>query len=125
MRVAFYARLKPPTHDTPSGDRKVAGLLMEALLRAGQGVELVSTFRSFDGDGDTERQIALKAQGEALAQRLAAQWRELPRGERPDLWVTYHLYYKAPDWLRAAVPTAHRASPFLSRRSRPPPRRPS
>jgi glycosyltransferase involved in cell wall biosynthesis len=103
MRIAFYAPLKPPTHATPSGDRKVAGLLMEALLRAGQRVELVSTFRSFDGDGDAERQIALKAQGEALAQRLAAQWRDLPRGQRPDLWFTYHLYYKAPDWLGPTV----------------------
>ena len=36
MRIAFYAPLKPPTHATPSGDRRVAGLLMEALVRAGQ-----------------------------------------------------------------------------------------
>ena len=106
MRIAFYAPLKPPTHATPSGDRKVAGLLMEALVRGGQRVELVSTFRSFDGDGDLARQSALKAQGEALAQRLASQWREAPRGERPDLWFTYHLYYKAPDWLGPAVSKA-------------------
>ena len=26
MRIAFYAPLKPPTHGTPSGDRRVAGL---------------------------------------------------------------------------------------------------
>ena len=88
MRIAFYAPLKPPTHATPSGDRKVAGLLMEALVRAGQRVELVSTFRSFDGDGDAARQAALKAQGESLAQRLAAQWVASPRSERPDLWFT-------------------------------------
>ena len=106
MRIAFYAPLKPPTHATPSGDRRVAGLLMEALVRAGQRVELVSTFRSFDGDGDAARQNALRSQGESLAQRLAAQWRDLPRGERPDLWFTYHLYYKAPDWLGPAVSSA-------------------
>lgn len=106
MRIAFYAPLKPPNHATPSGDRRVAGLLMEALTRAGQRVELVSTFRSFDGDGDAERQGALKIQGEALAGRLAAQWRAAPREERPDLWFTYHLYYKAPDWLGPAVSAA-------------------
>src|SRR6266511_3057518 len=73
MRIAFYAPLKPPTYGTPSGDRRVAGLLMDALARAGQRVELVSTFRSFDGDGDAERQGALRSQGEALGRTLAAQ----------------------------------------------------
>jgi len=106
MRIAFYAPLKPPTHATPSGDRRVAGLLMDALLRAGQRVELVSTFRSFDGDGDAERQGALRKQGEALAQRLAAQWSAAPRELRPALWFTYHLYYKAPDWLGPAISSA-------------------
>ena len=106
MRIAFYAPLKPPTHGTPSGDRRVAGLLMDALARAGQRVELVSTFRSFDGDGDAERQGALRSQGEALGRTLAAQWRDGPRGERPGLWFTYHLYYKAPDWLGPVVSEA-------------------
>jgi glycosyltransferase involved in cell wall biosynthesis len=106
MRIAFYAPLKPPTHATPSGDRRVAGLLIEALVRAGQRVELVSTFRSFDGDGDAVRQNALRIQGESLAQRLAAQWRDAPRELRPALWFTYHLYYKAPDWLGPMVSSA-------------------
>lgn len=99
MRIAFYAPLKSPTHGTPSGDRRVAGLLMQALERAGHRVELVSTFRSYDGDGDAQRQAALREQGIALGRRLAAQWRAGPRGAQPDLWFTYHVYYKAPDWL--------------------------
>ena len=103
MRVAFYAPLKPPTHGTPSGDRRVAGLFMDALGQAGQRVELVSTFRSFDSHGDAERQGALRTQGEDLARTLAAQWRAAPTAERPDLWFTYHLYYKAPDWLGPVV----------------------
>lgn len=106
MRIAFYAPLKSPTHATPSGDRRVAGLLMDALERVAQKVELVSTFRSYDADGDPARQQALRAQGEALAQRLAAQWRAAPAGERPTLWFTYHVYYKAPDWLGPAVSKA-------------------
>ena len=106
MRIAFYAPLKPPTHGTPSGDRRVAGLLMDALERVADHIELVSTFRSFDADGDAERQEALRRQGESLAQRLAAQWRAGPAPMRPDLWFTYHVYYKAPDWLGPAVSAA-------------------
>jgi glycosyltransferase involved in cell wall biosynthesis len=103
LRVAFYAPLKPPTHGTPSGDRRVASLFMDALGQAGSRVELVSTFRSFDGHGDAERQGALRIQGEALGRSLAAQWRAAPQAERPGLWFTYHLYYKAPDWLGPVV----------------------
>jgi len=103
MRIAFYAPLKSPTHGTPSGDRRVAGLLMEALARAGHRVELVSTFRSYDAAGDAPRQRALREQGIGLGRRLAAQWRDGPAAGRPDLWFTYHSYYKAPDWLGPAA----------------------
>lgn len=106
MRIAFYAPLKPPTHVTPSGDRRVAGLLMDALELVAEHVELVSTFRSFDADGDAARQDALRSQGEALAQRMVTQWRAGPQALRPDLWFTYHVYYKAPDWLGPAVSAA-------------------
>jgi hypothetical protein len=64
MRIAFYAPLKAPGQGfAPSGDRRVAGLLMAALAHAGERVELVSTFRSYDADGDGERQAALRALG--------------------------------------------------------------
>ena len=99
MRIAFYAPLKSPAHSTPSGDWRVAGLLMEALGRAGHRVELASSFRSHDRDGDRHRQAALREQGQALGRRLAEQWRAVPAAQRPDLWFTYHVYYKAPDWL--------------------------
>ena len=106
MRIAFYAPLKPPSHATPSGDRRVAGLLMDALERVADHVELVSTFRSFDGDGDAARQEALREQGAELAERMVAQWRVAPREARPDVWFTYHVYYKAPDWLGPAISEA-------------------
>jgi len=99
MRIAFYAPMKPPTHGTPSGDRRVAGMYLDALARAGHRVELVSTFRSYDGSGDAARQEALRGQGIALGRGFAAQWRAAPPGARPDLWFTYHVYHKAPDWL--------------------------
>ena len=105
MRIAFYAPLKSPAHDTPSGDRRIAGLLMDALARAGHRVELASSFRSYDSRGDVPRQAALRDQGIAIGRQLAVQWRDAP-GTRPDLWFTYHAYYKAPDWLGPAASTA-------------------
>jgi glycosyltransferase involved in cell wall biosynthesis len=103
MRIAFYAPLKSPAHGTPSGDRRIAGLLMDALGRAGHRVELASSFRSYEPAGDGPRQAALREQGVALGRRLAAQWRDGAVEERPELWFTYHLYYKAPDWLGPEV----------------------
>ena len=101
MRIAFYAPLKSPTHGTPSGDRRVAGLLMDALARAGHRVELVSTFRSYDAErrrGAPGRRCATQgiALGRAACRRNGATDRA---AARPDLWFTYHAYYKAPDWL--------------------------
>ena len=106
MDIAYYAPLKPPTHGTPSGDRRVAGLLIEALEAAGHNVTLVSDFCSFDKNGDPERQAALRDEGRALADRLVAQWRDGATGPRPDLWFTYHVFYKAPDWLGPQVSAA-------------------
>lgn len=106
MRIAFYAPMKSPTHGTPSGDRRVAGLLMEALAQAGHRVELASTFRAYDGAGDAQRQAALRTHGVALAGRMAEQWRAGRSDARPDLWFTYHVYYKAPDWLGPAASAA-------------------
>ena len=34
---------------------------------------------------------------------LAAGYKTLPADQRPAAWLTYHLYYKAPDWIGPAV----------------------
>jgi glycosyltransferase involved in cell wall biosynthesis len=105
MRIAFYAPLKPPDHPVPSGDRRIAGLLLEALRAAGHRPFVASRLRSYDGDGDPARQARLGAIGGAIARLLSRQWRCDPSAA-PDLWFTYHLYYKAPDWLGPALSTA-------------------
>jgi glycosyltransferase involved in cell wall biosynthesis len=99
MRVALYAPLKPPDHPVPSGDRRMAQLLMEALQRAGHEPELAARLRSYDGTGDTERQVRLAELGGRLAARLLMQLRARGPRAQPQAWITYHLYYKAPDWL--------------------------
>jgi glycosyltransferase involved in cell wall biosynthesis len=102
MRVAFYAPLKPPDHPVPSGDRRIARLLFEALRLAGHEPFVASRLRSYDGIGDPERQAQLAAMGGHEAARLLRAWRQAP-GNAPQLWFTYHLYYKAPDWLGPPV----------------------
>jgi glycosyltransferase involved in cell wall biosynthesis len=105
MRIAFYAPLKPPDHPAPSGDRQVARLFLEALRAAGHRPFAASRLRSYDGSGDPSRQARLAAVGSAAAQRLLRRWERDP-GAAPDLWFTYHLYYKAPDWLGPPVSAA-------------------
>jgi len=103
MRVVFYAPMKPPDHPAPSGDRRMARLLIAALKRAGHRVEVASTFRSYDRSGDVRRQQRLAEIGQALAGRLLRRYRRRPAAERPEIWFTYHLYHKAPDWLGPVV----------------------
>ncbi|MBP2293917.1 glycosyltransferase family 4 protein [Azospirillum rugosum] len=100
MRIAFYAPLKAPTHPVPSGDRRMARLLMAALEAAGHEVTLVSTLRSWDDGRTPGRAERLAALGARCADRLAARWE---KGAPPDLWFTYHLYHKAPDWIGPAL----------------------
>ncbi len=103
MRVAFYAPLKPPDHPVPSGDRRMARLLIQALELAGHEVELAARLRSRDGLGEPERQARLERIGRALAERLLRRYRARPAAARPRVWLTYHLYYKAPDWIGPRV----------------------
>ena len=91
--IAFYAPMKPPDDPVPSGDRTMARALLAALDGAGLGdVRVVSRLRSRDGAGDQARQDAIFDAAEREFERLS---REIP----PDLWLTYHSYYKAPDLL--------------------------
>jgi glycosyltransferase involved in cell wall biosynthesis len=98
MRVAFYAPLKPPDHPVPSGDRRVAQLFLAALRMAGHDALIASRFRSYDGRGDQLRQARVASVGARLAARFVRRCCEAPQ-TAPELWFTYHLYHKAPDWL--------------------------
>jgi glycosyltransferase involved in cell wall biosynthesis len=112
MRIALYAPLKPPDHPVPSGDRRMGQLIATALAGAGHDVELVSRFRSYDGPGNPQRQMRLASVGARLAARLARRLFSRPLAERPRIWITYHLYYKAPDWLGPRL-AAHLRIPYV------------
>lgn len=102
MKVAFYAPMKPPGHPVPSGDRRMARLLIEALRRGGHEVRLASRLRSWDPGLDPARPGRIEALGARVAERLVRRWRAAGT-DRPDIWFTYHLYHKAPDWLGPPV----------------------
>lgn len=104
--LAFYAPLKSPNHPLPSGDRTMARLLMKALGTAGFQPRLASELRTLDKAGDRQVQDNLKQQSLTEASRLIAHYNALPQEERPRLWFTYHVYYKAPDWIGPAVSKA-------------------
>lgn len=72
---------------------------MTALAGCGYTVELASRLRSFDREGDDERQRRIESVGKRAADRLIARYRARPAAERPQAWVTYHAYHKSPDWL--------------------------
>lgn len=98
-RVAFYAPMKSPEHPTPSGDRRIARLTLQALRLAGFDPFVASELRTLDLRGDGGVQEALIAQADAEAERLVAALRSAP----PCLWFNYHCYYKAPDLIGPLV----------------------
>ncbi len=106
MNIAFYSPIHAPTSAKPSGDRFIAQLFMQALTSAGHHVDLASRFRSYDREGDAKRQRRIKELGARLAERVIRRYKLGPDGQAPDVWVTYFLYHRAPDWLGPVVSAA-------------------
>jgi glycosyltransferase involved in cell wall biosynthesis len=96
MRIAFHSPLKSPDHPVPSGDRLMARLLIAALEQAGHTVELASQLRTFIREPSPDMLAIVRQQAETEVERISALWRQ---DGAPDLWFTYHPYYKAPDLL--------------------------
>ncbi|NQW02048.1 MAG: glycosyltransferase family 4 protein [Rhodospirillales bacterium] len=99
MKISFYAPLKPISSQNPSGDRLIGRLFKKAWEQAGHQVEVASTFRSYEGKGNRERQARLRRIGLKAAEKVLRQLQKDP----PDVWFTYHLYRKAPDWIGPLV----------------------
>lgn len=112
MRIAFYAPMKPPDHPVPSGEREMARHLWAALALAGWQPVLASRFVSFEPQGDADAQQRLASAGRSTASTILWQMRQLPPDAQPQLWFTYHLYHKAPDWLGPTV-AAGLAIPYV------------
>src|SRR3954468_1985648 len=106
MRIAFYAPLKAPDHPVPSGDRTIARLLIAAMKQGGAEVEIASRMRARVSEPDEALQRAMAEKGAAAATRLIAKYRARPKRERPQAWFSYHIYYKAVDWIGPTVAKA-------------------
>ena len=100
MKIAFYAPMKPPDSDVPSGDRESARLIIRMLEELGHEVEIASRLVAWRSAPDGWP--ALEAASDAEAGRLLAAWTT----GAPTLWLTYHLYHKAPDLLGPRVAEA-------------------
>ncbi len=113
MQIAFYAPLKAPDHPVPSGDRRMARLLIKALRMKGHETVIASRLRSWEGAGDTAVQQRIRRRALSLAQRFVDRHRQTP----PSLWFTYHLYHKAPDWIGPVVADAFKIPYFVAEAS--------
>lgn len=103
MRILLHTPLKAPGHRIPSGDRAMARALRAVLRSAGHQVRTLDRGRNSRG---------LNAPEQQKAERLAARHRyadmldaksQKSKTSRIDLWLTYHCYYKKPDWIGAAL----------------------
>ena len=99
MRIAFVAPMKHLDDPGPSGDRRVVNAFANALKNLVHDVFQVSTFRSYDGTGSCERQNAIKRAAFEIRDDLLKHH----ANQSPELWFTYHVNYKSPDWIGPTI----------------------
>ena len=80
----------------------MARMLIAALRTGGHDVVMASGLRSFLPSPDPGALHDLEARALHEAERLIAEWQKASSGP-PDVWFTYHPYYKAPDLIGAKV----------------------
>jgi glycosyltransferase involved in cell wall biosynthesis len=105
MRAAFYSPMAEPDAQAASGTERMCALLQQALRVAGCDVARPPLPRTYEGRGDGEKQAALKAASEEAANNLLHAYREGSQ-PKPDLWFSYHVYYKSPDWIGPMIARA-------------------
>ncbi len=95
VNILFYSPMKPIDHPNPSGDQTTAIGLVSFLKSAGHSVETASRVRARYGYWKPW-----------LIPKLLADLRHIERlasFRKPDLFLTHHTYYKAPDILGPVV----------------------
>ena len=103
MKIAFYAPMKPPDDPVISGDRETARLILKALQSDGHAVSLASRLRAWQRAPDPRETARIRSEANRETDRLVNLYRTTGA---PDIWITYHLYHKAPDYIGPAVATA-------------------
>lgn len=82
----------------------MARLVLKALRAGGHDPRPASRLRTLDLVGDPGRQRRNQAESAAESARLIRLFAD--PDQRPEAWVTYHVYYKAPDWIGPDVSAA-------------------
>ena len=122
MRIAFYSPMKPPDSPIPSGDRQMARQLIRCLKSLGHDVRLMSRMKSREPTGNKGRQIIISNRADRIAHSLLSKVVKSD-GWRPEAWFTYHLFYKAPDWIGPTVSRALSIPYIIAEASHAPKRR--
>lgn len=102
MNALFYSPFVAADAHAPSGAARVASLLQRALTGAGMTVLSPLLPRTFDGKGSADVQAAAKQASEDAIKKLLKLIDEGTMA-RPDVWFSYHVYYKSPDWIGPVV----------------------
>jgi glycosyltransferase involved in cell wall biosynthesis len=89
MKIAFYAPFKPLDHPHPSGDATIARGLVDYLKDQGHDIQVQSRLRT--------RWIYFKPWLWPWFVFSFARIIFRFNKKLPDVWLTYHTYYKAPD----------------------------
>jgi glycosyltransferase involved in cell wall biosynthesis len=97
VRIAFHTPLNAFEDARISGDRRMARQLAAAMTTLGHRVEPIFNARSYMRTPDGERLAWLLCEARTRRAALLDQWQR--DGNAPELWFTYHSYYKAPDLL--------------------------
>lgn len=100
MKIALYCPNKPLAHPHPSGDLTIARSIHRVLNQQGHDCREAVVFRS--------RWFWKTWGGMAKAFQAARNARTFTRVFLPDLWLTYHPYYKSPDVLGPWMSALHR-----------------
>jgi glycosyltransferase involved in cell wall biosynthesis len=95
MKILFYTPFKPLGHPHPSGDLVTASGIFDFLVQRGHRVYAASNLRCRWIYWKPWLWLKLLLERARVVHEFSA--------APPDLWLTYHSYYKAPDLLGPAV----------------------
>ena len=97
MKIAYYMPFKPMDHSNPSGDLVTGTELYNHLAERGHTITLASRLRC--------RWIYYRPLTLLRLFREKNRILKQCKARKPDLWLSYHSYYKAPDLLGASCST--------------------
>jgi glycosyltransferase involved in cell wall biosynthesis len=120
VRIAFHTPLNASDDGRISGDRRMARQIATALERLGHVVEPIADARAYMTTPSPDLLQRVRAAAAGRFEALQEHWRRA--GAAPELWFTYHSYYKAPDLLGPAI-TARLGIPYIVAEASDSPRR--